>query len=163
MDIDTPALTALRSSLTVTASVTLTLTLMLAWTPGLAGAQQQEQQQQQEPAPSAAKQGSATGAKPPPGRQPIQRRSVRQVIEPTPRIVTDGDRPTLTARPVPPPAASPTPPPAPARLTTCDAGGCFDSGGARFNGSGGGGGAGAALLGPKGQLCTRGVVNAQCF
>ena len=98
--------------------------------------------------------------KPPPVRELVQRRSVQQTIEATPRIVTDGDRPTL--RPGPPaPTPAPTLAPAPpARLNTCDAGGCFDSSGARFNG---GGGVGAPMLGPTGQLCTRGVVNAQCF
>jgi len=128
----------------LTLALTLTLTLMLALWLVLT------------PAPVRAD----PVAKPPPVREVVKRRSVQQTIEATPRIVTDGYRPTL--RPGPPartpvPALAPAPP---ARLNTCDAGGCFDSSGARFNG---GGGVGAPLLGPTGQLCTRGVVNAQCF
>jgi hypothetical protein len=93
---------------------------------------------------------------PPPNRKPIKRRSVQQVIEPTPPIVTEGYRPTLTVRP---PAALPsasqqTQP----RLNSCDAGGCTDTSGARYNG-----GVGNTLIGPQGQLCTKGIVGAQCF
>lgn len=92
-------------------------------------------------------------AVPPPNRKPIKRRSVQQVIEPTPPIVTEGYRPTLVVRP---PALLPSP--SPVRLNSCDAGGCTDTSGARYNG-----GVGNTLIGPQGQLCTRGVVNAQCF
>ena len=119
----------------------------------------------QEPAPAApaAREPAAEpdapsrAVKPPPKRKPIKRRSVQQVIEPTPPIVTDGYRPTLTG--------------APARrrcrrrlagagraCNSCDAGGCTDTSGARYNG-----GVGNTLIGPQGQLCTKGVVNAQCF
>jgi hypothetical protein len=119
-----------------------------------------------EPAPVPEKPAAETPAKPaaeapikpapPPNRKPIKRRSVQQVIEPTPPIVTDGYRPTLTVRP---PAALPsasqqTQP----RLNSCDAGGCTDTSGARYNG-----GVGNALIGPQGQLCTKGIVGAQCF
>ncbi|HEU4376434.1 MAG TPA: hypothetical protein VFS02_23270, partial [Telluria sp.] len=43
----------------------------------------------------------APDAKPavPPRRKPLKRRSVQQVIEPTPPIVTEGYRPTLVIRP----------------------------------------------------------------
>jgi hypothetical protein len=157
----------------IASSLTLVLAAVLALAPGSAGARAQEQApmptpaQEQPPAPAPVIQkeaDAATAVKPPPNRQPIKRRSVQQVIEPTPRIVTDGYRPTLTVRPpaaLPGPASS-TPPPSSARMTTCGAGGCFDSNGARFNGSGNGG-AGNTLLSPKGQLCVQGPVNAQCF
>ncbi|WP_143752789.1 hypothetical protein [Massilia eurypsychrophila] len=94
---------------------------------------------------------------PPPNRKPIKRRSVQQVIEPTPPIVTDGYRPTLTVRS---PAALPSasPPQSQPRLNSCDAGGCTDTGGARYNS-----GVGNTLIGPQGQLCTKGIVGAQCF
>jgi hypothetical protein len=95
--------------------------------------------------------------KPPPTRKPIRRRSVQQIIEPTMPIVTEGYRPTLTVRPPATPGAAPTQAP-PVRMNTCGAGGCFDTGGARYNGSGG-----STLLSPKGQLCVQGAVNAQCF
>ncbi|GGE67192.1 hypothetical protein [Massilia psychrophila] len=104
----------------------------------------------QAPAPATAKE---AGVKPPPVPKPIKRRSVQQAIEPTPRIVTEGYRPTATVRP---PAAAPQPP---ARMNSCGPGGCFDTGGARYNGNGGGN----TLLSPNGQLCVKGVVNAQCF
>jgi hypothetical protein len=96
------------------------------------------------------------GVKPPPTRKPIRRRSVQQIVEPTMPIVTEGYRPTLTVRPPATPGAMPPQAP-PVRMNTCGAGGCFDTGGARYNGSG------AALLSPKGQLCVKGAVNAQCF
>ncbi|MDB5936758.1 MAG: hypothetical protein JWQ01_4102 [Massilia sp.] len=94
---------------------------------------------------------------PPPNRKPIKRRSVQQVIEPTMPIVTEGYRPTLVVRP---PAALPTQVPSqpPVRMNSCDAGGCTDTGGARYNS-----GVGNTLTGPQGQLCTKGLVNAQCF
>jgi hypothetical protein len=129
--------------------------LLLALSLAAAGARAQ----QQEPAaPPAATESSADApAKPevPPKRKPIKRRSVQQVIEPTPRIVTDGYRPTLEVRP---PAAVPAPVPGPVRMNGCDAGGCNDASGARFNG-----GVGTTLIGPQGQLCTKGPVTAQCF
>jgi hypothetical protein len=94
---------------------------------------------------------------PPPNRKPIKRRSVQQVIEPTMPIVTDGYRPTLVVRPPAPlPGSAQTQPPV--RLNSCDAGGCNDTSGARYNS-----GVGNTLTGPQGQLCVKGVVNAQCF
>lgn len=131
------------------------LILVLPLASAAAGAQQQA------PAdPPAAKEAAADPAAqpvPPPKRKPIKRRSVQQVIEPTPPIVTDGYRPTLVTRP---PAALPGTAPAPSspRMNSCDAGGCTDTSGARYNG-----GVGNTLLSPQGQLCTKGVVSAQCF
>jgi hypothetical protein len=93
----------------------------------------------------------------PPKRAPAKRRSVQQVVEPTPRIGTAAPSygPVLTPRA---PAALPEPLPAPVRTNGCDAGGCNDTNGQRYNG-----GVGNTLLGPQGQLCTKGVVGAQCF
>jgi hypothetical protein len=133
-------------------SLSLTLALTLALTFGPASAQAQA------PATPTAQQAADAGARPPPKRKPVKRRSVQQVIEPTPPIVTEGYRPTLTVRP---PAAATSPslaPSPPARMNTCGAGGCFDTNGARYNG-----GVGNTLLSPKGQLCVQGAVNAQCF
>jgi hypothetical protein len=100
---------------------------------------------------------------PNPPRKPIRRRSVQQAIDPTPRIAADSYRPTLEPRPpaatqtlaVPGPAS--TPASGPVLLNSCDAGGCYDTSGARYNGAGGN-----TLIGPQGQLCTKGAVNAQC-
>lgn len=129
--------------------------LLLALSLALAGVRAQQQELAESPAEKVAT--AEAPAKPavPPKRKPIKRRSVQQIIEPTPRIVTDGYRPTLEVRP---PSALPAPVPGPVRMNSCDAGGCTDTSGARFNG-----GVGNTLLGPQGQLCTKGVVNAQCF
>ncbi len=132
------------------------------------GAHAQEQAQPEGPAAEAPAQAAKPPAQkpaaelpikpvPPPNRKLIKRRSVQQVIEPTPPIVTDGYRPTLTVRP---PAALPSAsqPQTQPRLNSCDAGGCTDTGGARYNS-----GVGNTLIGPQGQLCTKGIVGAQCF
>jgi hypothetical protein len=135
--------------------------LVLALSLASAGVRAQEQVQT---APPVAQEPAATpetnpDAKPAQAqkRKPIKRRSVQQIIGPTPPIVTEGYRPSLT---VPPPAAMPAPSapaPGPVRMNSCDAGGCTDTSGARYNG------AGSTVIGPQGQLCTKGVVNAQCF
>jgi hypothetical protein len=99
---------------------------------------------------------------PNPPRKPVRRRSAAQEIDPTERIVTGGiavgGRPTLEVLPpttLPKPVA---PAPGPILMNSCDAGGCYDTHGARFNN-----GVGNTLIGPQGQLCTKGVVNTQCF
>lgn len=114
---------------------------------------------QQPPPPAAPEATAEPPARPalPPKRKQIKRRSVQQVIEPTPPIVTEGYRPTLVIRP-PLRAPSPLPVPPPVRMNSCDGGGCTDTNGARYNG-----GVGNTLIGPRGQLCTKGVVNPQCF
>jgi hypothetical protein len=131
--------------------------MLLALPLASAGARAQEQAPvaraaTAEPAPKPV----APDAKPavPPKRKPLKRRSVQQVIEPTPPIVTEGYRPTLVIRP-PLPAPSPLPPPV--RFNSCDSGGCTDTNGTRYNGPG------PAVTGPQGQLCVKGLVNAQCF
>ena len=133
------------------ASTALLLALALA----VAGVRAQQQELAESPAEQAAPAEAPAKPAPPPKRKSIKRRSIQQIIEPTPPIVTDGYRPTLVIRP---PSAVPAPVPGPVRMNSCDAGGCTDTSGARFNG-----GAGATLIGPQGQLCTKGVVNAQCF
>jgi hypothetical protein len=110
--------------------------LMLALSLASAGAQERAATAQQ----------STAELKPPPRRKPIKRRPVQQVIEPTPRSVADGHRPTPVALP---PAT---------RMNSCDAGGCFDTNGARYNG-----GVGPTSLSPQGQLCIKGAVTTQCF
>jgi hypothetical protein len=112
----------------------------------------------QELAPAAKEAAAEPPARPavPPKRKPLKRRSVQQVIEPTPPIVTGGYRPTLVMRP-PTPITSPPPVAPPVRMNSCDGGGCTDTSGVRYNG------AGPAVTGPQGQLCVRGIVNAQCF
>ena len=124
--------------------------LMLALSLASVGVRAQDQ-------PPVAKEAAAEPpAKPavPPKRKPVKRRSVQQVIEPTPPIVTDGYRPTLVIRP---PMTSALPVPPPVRMNSCDGGGCTDTGGVRYNGPG------AAVTSPQGQLCVKGIVNAQCF
>jgi hypothetical protein len=124
--------------------------LLLALSLAAAGVRAQEQ------APAAQEAAAEAPAKPavPPKRKPVKRRSVQQVIEPTPPIVTDGYRPTLVVRP---PAPSPLPVAPPVRMNSCDGGGCTDTSGARYNGPG------PAMTSPQGQLCVKGIVNAQCF
>jgi hypothetical protein len=107
------------------------------------------------PTPAAREQASVPGVKPPPKRKPTKRRSVQQVVEPTRRIVTEPYRPTLDVRPT---APLPQTIPGPVRMNSCDGGGCTDVNGNRFNG-----GVGTTLIGPQGQLCNKGLVNAQCF
>ncbi|WLI90219.1 hypothetical protein Q4S45_03595 [Massilia sp. R2A-15] len=109
---------------------------------------------QQEPAP-APERSAVPEVKPPPKRKPLKRRSVQQVIEPTPRIVTEPYRPVLEVRPSAPLSQ---PIPGPVRMNSCDGAGCTDTNGNRFNG-----GIGTTLIGPQGQLCNKGLVNAQCF
>jgi hypothetical protein len=128
--------------------------LMLALPLASAGARAQQEPPAPPPAQEAASDPAAKPA-PPAKRKPVKRRSVQQVIEPTPPIVTEGYRPTLVIRP---PAALPAPVPPPVQINSCDAGGCTDTNGVRYNG-----GVGNALIGPRGQLCTRGGVNVQCF
>ena len=114
-------------------------------------------QQRPEPAQKAAPASVPVSAAPPKARQskPVKRRSVQQVIEPTPRIVTDPYRPILEVHP---PVPLPQTIPGPVRMNSCDGAGCTDVNGNRFNG-----GVGTTLIGPQGQLCNKGLVNAQCF
>jgi hypothetical protein len=136
------------------ASIAVLLACSLACSLAVAGARAQRQQLPEPSADQAAAAEAPATPAAPLKRKPTKRRSVQQVIEPTPRIVTDGYRPALTVRP---PATVPEPLPAPLRMNSCDAGGCYDTGGARYNG------VGTTLLGPQGQLCTRGAVTTQCF
>ncbi len=110
---------------------------------------------QETPAPVAPEQTAGPEVKPPPKRKPLKRRSVQQVIEPTPRIGAEPYRPILEVRP---PIPLPQTIPGPVRMNSCDAAGCTDINGNRFNG-----GVGTTLIGPQGQLCNKGPVTAQCF
>ena len=132
--------------------VFVVLMLMLVLSP--ARAQQAPPATAPNAIPAAPAASANTNTKPPTVRPPIQRRSVQQMIEPTPRIATDAARaPDASAISAPPAPVAPPP-----RIHQCDAGGCTDTSGARYNG-----GVGNTLIGPQGQLCTKGVVNAQCF
>ena len=112
------------------------------------------------PAPipaAAASAASPSGAGAPrTGRVPIQRRAVQQVVVPTPRIGPEAYGPTLVPRAPGAPSAAPLALPLP--TSHCDAGGCLDTRGARYNG-----GVGNTVISPQGRLCIKGVVNAQCF
>lgn len=116
-------------------------------------------QDRQAPDPAEQVDSVAAPAAPAPSkpRKPVRRRSVQQVIEPTPRIVTEPYRPILEVRP-PMPLPLPQTIPGPVRMQSCDGAGCTDLNGNRFNG-----GIGTTLIGPQGQLCNKGPVNAQCF
>jgi hypothetical protein len=105
---------------------------------------------------------------PAPNNEPAARRSVQQIIETMPAkppVVTDSERPSLTPPPVapspsltpPPVAPSPNPPP-PAQVNSCDAGGCTDVNGARYNS-----GVGDASVSGQGRLCNRSGTTVQCF
>ncbi|MBC7456089.1 MAG: hypothetical protein H7335_20795 [Massilia sp.] len=111
------------------------------------------------PAPAASAASPPGAAAPRTGRVPIQRRAVQQVIVPTPRIGPEAYGPTLVPR-APGAAAAPSAAPLALPLPTshCDAGGCLDTRGARYNG-----GVGNTLIGPQGRLGIKGVVKAQCF
>ncbi|MES2320971.1 MAG: hypothetical protein V4633_01780 [Pseudomonadota bacterium] len=93
--------------------------------------------------------------KPAPKKAPSKRRAVSQVIDSTPRI----------AAPRPPPLSQPplflppaSVPPSPVPIMRCDAGGCVDTSGTRYNG-----GVGTTLLSPQGKLCNNNGVTVQCF
>ena len=64
-------------------------------------------------------------------------------------ISIGADRKAPAAVKVAPAAPTIVIPSAPSVLTTCDAGGCWDNLGNRYNGTGG------TLIGPTGKLCTR--------
>ena len=130
------------------------IALLLACSLALAGARAQDRQ-----APESVDEAitDAAPAAPAPSkpRKPIKRRSVQQVIEPTPRIGAEPYRPILEVRP---PIPLPQTIPGPVRMNSCDGAGCTDVNGNRFNG-----GVGTTLIGPQGQLCNKGPVTAQCF
>ena len=56
------------------------------------------------------------------------------------------------------PAPAPVSPPAPSPQNGCDAGGCRDAAGVRYNG-----GVGNAVIGPDGKVCNRNGAWLQCF
>lgn len=106
-------------------------------------------------------------------KKPVKRRSARQVIESTPRIVapaTEAYGPTLypaaprtavtTTLPapvLPSPSATLQPPP-PAQVNSCIGNGCNDTSGTRYTG-----GVGTTVLDPQGRNCIRTGATIQCF
>jgi hypothetical protein len=86
-----------------------------------------------------------------PKKKAVQRRSVRQVIDPVTRAP-------------PAPAYSPrlhpawSPPPSPLILNGCNGGACTDANGERYHG-----GVGTTLISPQGRLCSNNGITVQCF
>ena len=130
------------------------IAFLLACSLALAGARAQDRQAP-EPVDEAITDAAPAAPAPSKPRKPIKRRSVQQVIEPTPRIGAEPYRPILEVRP---PIPLPQTIPGPVRMNSCDGAGCTDVNGNRFNG-----GVGTTLIGPQGQLCNKGPVTAQCF
>jgi hypothetical protein len=102
------------------------------------------------------------GCKPPAGKTECekgkpakQRRAVPQQLEPR---ATPPAAPVQQHQPPPPAPQSAVPPTAPSPVTTCDAGGCWNSGASRYNG-----GAGGTYLDNSGRLCQRQGAWMQCF
>lgn len=94
-------------------------------------------------------------------KPPCKRRSVQQVVEsmpPAPPPLTQPTRPTLHSAPPLPAARLPAVPPGPVQINSCDAGGCTDINGQRYNG-----GVGNASVDGQGRLCTRSGSTMQCF
>ncbi|MDP3672028.1 MAG: hypothetical protein Q8R69_20355 [Telluria sp.] len=94
-------------------------------------------------------------------KQPCKRRSVQQVVEsmpPAPPPPIQPARPALQGAPPLPAARLPVVPPGPVQINSCDAGGCTDINGQRYNG-----GVGNAGVDGQGRLCTRSGSTMQCF
>jgi hypothetical protein len=90
-----------------------------------------------------------------PPRRSVPARIPETLIVPSTTTQVPLARPpsTTTPRPAPPAQAD-----RPSPLTGCDPGGCWDSGGNRYNG-----GAGNTYLNGAGKLCTRNGAWMQCF
>jgi pyruvate/2-oxoglutarate dehydrogenase complex dihydrolipoamide acyltransferase (E2) component len=103
-----------------------------------------------------------TGATPAPGKAGrVRRRSVQQVIDgmpPSPRIATEGYRPTPYPAAPPAPGPQPVAPPPPAQINSCIGAACTDASGALYNG-----GVGNATINSQGRLCNRSATTMQCF
>ncbi|NHZ78522.1 hypothetical protein F2P44_04380 [Massilia sp. CCM 8695] len=98
--------------------------------------------------------------KKPPKKSPIERRAVRQIVDGMPAY-----GPRLHAPPAVPVSALPAPStspssiaPPPAVINRCDAGGCTDVNGTRYNGA-----AGNTVIGAQGRPCTANGATIQCF
>ncbi|NHZ89409.1 hypothetical protein F2P45_10330 [Massilia sp. CCM 8733] len=101
-------------------------------------------------------------AKPvPPKKPPPKRRAVQQIVDGMPAY-----GPRLSAQPALPVSPQPAPSmavpapiaPPPAVISRCDAGGCTDVNGTRYNGA-----AGNSVIGPQGRSCTNNGGVIQCF
>ena len=92
-----------------------------------------------------------------PQKQAGRRRAVLQNIEP---MLQQSPAPHYVYHPGAPPLALPAPASstAPSPQNGCDAGGCRDAAGARYNG-----GVGNAVIGPDGKVCNRNGAWLQCF
>ena len=73
-----------------------------------------------------------------------------------PPIAVDGTVPPVAVVPMAPALPAITTPAAPAVLTQCDAGGCWDQSGQRYNGSG------SVYSGPGGAVCMRNGDRIEC-
>ncbi|NHZ61723.1 hypothetical protein [Massilia genomosp. 1] len=92
---------------------------------------------------------------------PPKRRAVRQIVDGMPAHGPRLDAPPALPpgpRPLPSTLAPPAIAPPPAVISGCDAGGCTDVNGVRYNGA-----AGNSVIGPQGRSCTNNGVVVQCF
>jgi hypothetical protein len=97
----------------------------------------------------------------PPKKPPPKRRAVHQIVDGMPAY-----GPRLTSPPPVPVSPQPAPSsvvpstiaPPPAAISRCDAGGCTDVNGTRYNGA-----AGNTVIGPQGRTCTSNGGTIQCF
>ena len=114
-------------------------------------------------APARAQDGEEVEQQPASPKPPV-RRAVPAVIESVTPARPPVYGPVLTPLPAPagtqrpnPGVPAPSLPSGPPVLNSCDAGGCTDTSGGRFNG-----GVGTTLIGPQGQACVRGAAGIQC-
>ncbi|QPI52997.1 hypothetical protein IV454_16790 [Massilia antarctica] len=116
-----------------------------------------------EGAPAPVRVKSAAPTKPPdkpPNKPSVKRRAVRQIVDGMPAYGPRLNAPPpvpLSALAAPSSAPSPVAPP-PAVINRCDAGGCTDVNGTRYNGA-----AGNTVIGPQGRSCTANGGTIQCF
>ncbi|NHZ96879.1 hypothetical protein [Massilia sp. CCM 8734] len=96
-----------------------------------------------------------------PKHAPPKRRAVRQIVDGMPAYGPRLDAPPAAPpgpRPIPSALAPPAIAPPPAVISGCDAGGCTDVNGVRYNGA-----AGNSVIGPQGRSCTNNGGVVQCF
>ncbi|MDQ1833461.1 hypothetical protein [Massilia scottii] len=101
-------------------------------------------------------------AKPaPPKKPPPKRRAVQQIVDGMPAYGPRLSTPPPPAVPVsalPAPASPSVVAPPPAVISRCDAGGCTDVNGTRYNGA-----AGNTVISPQGRPCIANGGTIQCF
>lgn len=97
--------------------------------------------------------------KKPPVKPPNKRRAVRQIVDGMPAYGPRLNAPPVPVSALPAPSSAPSPvAPPPAVINRCDAGGCTDVNGARYNGA-----AGNTVIGPQGRSCTANGGTIECF